>query len=89
MRYEKDKSVTDIINAIKYKEAEPREDQTDGHKYVDTINDNTLDTDWQGNVNIGAQHAENRPNIPNMTAEFQDMCHGRWFCITRASTAFH
>lgn len=47
------------------------------HKRVDTVDDNWLKTDWQENINIGAQEAENRHKDLEKLAEFQQMWNGR------------
>lgn len=43
---EKERSVTDSVEAMCYKEKELQDDQIDKHKEVWNIDDNVLDTGW-------------------------------------------
>lgn len=64
MRGEKeDKSVTVTVTAVQYKEKESQDDQMDRKKEVETVDDNKLDTDGQGKVNIKEKYTDHRQDI--------------------------
>lgn len=52
-----DRSVEDTITAVQYAEKESRNGQMDRRQGDGSVNDNKLDTDWQGKCNINEQNS--------------------------------